>query len=251
VNKITLAAALAVGAACSIPAIGAPVPYNWTGTYAGVNLGDATGSSKLSTNVGESHYFDTDNIGPFNSQNSTKVHPSGFIGGAQVGYNKQDGHIVYGIEADIDSLDLNASKGDTNEYFDNVDTFTVNQSVKTSWLATVRPKIGWASGNSLYYVTGGVAFTDVSTNDNFSDEFGGAESASKKSNETGYALGAGIAYALPNNWIISGEYLYTKFGSVSSSGEITGGESEEFPGTLNHKADLTANIFRIAFSYKF
>jgi len=254
-NRTTIfvcAAAIAFGSGTAALAVPAKTPiYDWTGTYAGVNLGGATGSSDLKTSVGESNYFDTDNIAPFNGTGSTTVHPSGFVGGGQIGYNKQTDHIVYGIEGDFDALDLSASKGKTATYFDNADQYTINQSTKTTWLATVRPRVGYANGNSLVYATAGVAFTDVSAHASFSDGFDGVESASKKSTETGYVLGAGVAYALQGNWSISGEYLYANFGKVSYSGVIGGPDVSEFPGTLNHSANLSANLFRVALNYKF
>jgi outer membrane immunogenic protein len=54
---------------------------------------------------------------------------------------------------------------------------------------------------------------------------------------------------LTRTWSVKAEYLYVDFGDVSSTSavaETTGGAS-----TLNHSADLTANIVRAGINYRF
>src|SRR5215813_13981135 len=74
----------------------APAPvYNWTGWYAGVNLGASFGHVK--TDVNSAPIFATGL--PINGSPIVQItpgfgfsdiqHPSGFIGGAQIGYNWQ------------------------------------------------------------------------------------------------------------------------------------------------------------------
>ena len=63
------------------------------------------------------------------------------IGGFHIGYNWQNGQIVYGAEGDY------ASNGGFDDY-----------------LASIRARLGWAAGRYLLYATGGVAF--LGQNDN-------------------------------------------------------------------------------------
>lgn len=105
------------------PASAAPpyaVPMNWTGPYAGVNLGYRWGSSALTTD------------------------PSGFAGGLQGGYNYQSGQFVIGLETDIQ-----LSNAD--------DTFAAYK-FSNPWFGTLRGRIGWAMNNILLYGTGGFAY---------------------------------------------------------------------------------------------
>lgn len=249
-KRTLLITAIALGAACAVPAFAAGGNYNWSGRYGGLNLGDATASSNLKTFFGPNVITDPVNVAPFDANGSVKVHPSGFTGGIQAGVNHQTGHIVYGLEVDIDALDLSSSKREINPYVtDSIDFYNVNQSIKTTWLATARPRIGLASGNALVYITGGVAFTDISYHENFIDSADIVEHSSKTSDETGSVIGGGISYEMQNDWSITGEYLYTNFGKVSSSGIFTEGVNQF--GSNDHTSNLTASIFRLALNHKF
>ncbi len=60
------------------------------------------------------------------------------LGGVQLGYNWQNGHWVYGVEAD--------------------GSFGAHDR---DYLASLRGRLGWAYSSHLFYVTGGVGFTRV------------------------------------------------------------------------------------------
>ena len=99
-------------------------PDSWAGLYLGGNLGYAWGS--------------VDN-------NPTK--PSGFVGGAQAGYNFQQGQWVFGVEGDIQATGAE-------------DTFAP-WKFSNPWFGTVRGRAGYALNNILFYGTGGLAFGDL------------------------------------------------------------------------------------------
>jgi len=267
-NKQVILGGIAIAVlGAGAPLFAAPTPdYNWTGFYAGLNAGGASGRSDLKTSVASDGYFDQSTSVPsVDSHGSQTVSPSGFIGGIQAGYNQQSGHVVYGIEGDFDALDLSGSKSISAVYPDYApSSYIINQSVKTNWLVTVRPKIGWAQDRYLVYATGGLAYTQLQYHGSFNDNYNGDndpdttsfadgafESASKTESEAGYVLGLGAGYALQNNWSVSAEYLYVDFGRISTSGTLT---TSVYPGDsaiLNHSANLSSNIFRVALNYKF
>lgn len=62
-----------------------------------------------------------------------------FLGGIHAGYNFQSGQAVYGVEGD-------ASFGEGDKY---------------GYLASVRARLGYASGSYLFYATAGVAFAGI------------------------------------------------------------------------------------------
>src|SRR5437870_13556070 len=97
--------------------------------------------------------------------------------------------------------------------------FTVTQSIKTNWLLTARPRVGYATGHALLYATGGVAVTKLNYQEVFTDTFATArETGGSNKSKTGWVGGAGIEYQLTNNkhWSVKGEYLYADFGRTTT-----------------------------------
>jgi outer membrane immunogenic protein len=167
-------------------------------------------------------YFASTDVTQIASSGQSTLHPNGGTGGIQAGYNWQAGNIVYGVELDFDALGLSASRYITTEYISAAGTsFTINQSIKTDWLFTARPRIGWASNSWLWYVTGGLAVTELKYDNTFTDTFASAfEDGSIAKTKAGWAVGGGLEYGLTPNWSVKAEYLYMQFGDVSSSGVV-------------------------------
>jgi outer membrane immunogenic protein len=93
--------------AADMPVKGPPSPppapvYNWTGWYAGVNLGASFGHVKTEFNTEPVTVIVAPSSPIPGFSQSDISHPSGFIGGGQIGYNWQLSPIwVVGLEADI------------------------------------------------------------------------------------------------------------------------------------------------------
>ena len=83
-----------------------------------------------------------------------------FHGGGQLGYNRQlSNHVVVGLETDAQWSGIKASHQASN----GPGAFTVTDIGNgLDWFGTTRARLGWASGSTLTYVTGGVAYGDVS-----------------------------------------------------------------------------------------
>src|ERR1700691_5532687 len=150
--------------------------YSWAGPYLGGNLGYAWGS--------------VDN-------NATK--PSGFMGGAQSGYNWQTGPWVFGVEGDIEATGAE-------------DTFAP-WKFSNPWFGTVRRRAGYALNNVLFYGTGGLAFGELR-----GQTFGGV---TETHTNAGWTLGLGAEIGLAPNWSAKIEYLYVDL-SDSTFTTITG-----------------------------
>ena len=183
------------------------------------------------------------------------VNSNGFTGGGQAGYNLQTGNIVWGVEVDFNYFGLTGSTSGSAVYpCCAPTTFTVNSSVKTDWLLTARPRIGYASGNWLFYATGGLAVTNLKGSFTFTDTFAAAaESASFNTTKVGWTAGAGVEVGLGGNWTAKAEYLYVDFGSVSvSSSNLVAPAGTAWPmNGFTHNADLKANIVRAGLNYRF
>src|SRR5262249_31006942 len=142
------------------------------------------------------------------AQNQTS---NGITGGGQAGYNFQSGAWVIGLETDFGSMNLNSVKSGTAPYPCCPTTnFTITQTVETSWLDTLRPRVGFTGGPLLVYGTGGLAMTNVQYQSYFSDTFASAHEGTVpvlKSTQTGWAAGAGVEVKPGKHWSWKGEYL--------------------------------------------
>ena len=103
---------------------------------------------------------------------------------------------------------------------------------------------------ALFYVTGGLAVTNVKFTDSFGS-FGNTVVAAISSNTTrvGWTVGGGIEYAFTNNWSAKAEYLYADFGNFTQSipSCIACAVGSDIP--VTHK--YTENIGRVGLNYKF
>jgi outer membrane immunogenic protein len=148
---------------------------------------------------------------------------SGGLFGGQLGYNWQFGQTVLGLETDIQWSGI---KGSGNCAF--------GCETKNNWFGTARGRLGYAYDRWLPYVTGGLAYGDVEANPSF-----GFISQSKTS--TGWTVGAGVEFALAQNWTAKVEYLYMDLGDFSSV------VSAPAPTTV----DFKANIVRAGVNFRF
>jgi outer membrane immunogenic protein len=226
--------------------------YNWTGWYAGLNAGGAWGKSDVVTRAdGVGTYFAGTSVTSIAANGNDSVRPNGFTGGVQAGYNWQTGNLVTGLEADFNYFGTKASRSVTVTYPCCAPTsYTINQEVKTDWLFTARPRLGFTNNNWLWYATAGVAITNLKYNNSFTDTFAAAiENGSVSKTKVGWTAGAGAEYALLNSWSVKAEYLYVDFGSVSSTGTLTTvppGSTAPF----SHSAILKSHIVRFGINKK-
>jgi outer membrane immunogenic protein len=133
-------------------------------------------------------------------------------------------------------------------------TFTVNSSVSSDWLATVRGRVGFLAVPALLvYGTGGLAVANVKAVYLFTDNFGPAsESAAISTTRYGWTAGAGGEYALMNGWSIKAEYLYADLGRASTTSTNLIARGIPFPANVfTHTVNLHSNIGRVGINYKF
>jgi outer membrane immunogenic protein len=172
----------------------------------------------------------------------------GVLGGGQLGCNWQTGTLVLGLEGDFDSFRSNPNYNNNTNTLASGAAFSIAQSLTTNYLATVRPRIGIAADRNLAYITGGVAFTDVSYTETYSDANGGAGAATASRSLLGWAAGAGWEYAFADHWTVRAEYLIAGFPTTNTLGGIAG------PGgtnTLHGSADVLIQGLRAALNFKF
>jgi outer membrane immunogenic protein len=218
---LALAAALAAGLGLAPAATAAdlggrpppakfdPIPYqapfSWTGIYVGAHAG--YGWSDIDWH--EVPAFDGSHEG------------SGWLAGAQIGYNWQRGRLVYGLEADITSTWVDGARGCCDH--------TVN------WLYSVRGRAGLTGydNRTLFYVTAGGAWADIDY----------ASLGAHSSTHFGWVAGAGIERALAPNVTARVEYLYYNFDSDTAPAGTLG------PGATD--LDPSMHTVRFGVNFKF
>jgi outer membrane immunogenic protein len=178
-----------------------PPAFSWTGFYVGANAGYGWG------NVNANGFA---NVGDLD----------GFVGGGQVGYNYQMGQFVLGLEADLQAADLSSGN--------NLGLL----NVKTDYFGTVRARAGVAFDRFMPYITGGWAYGNVKTS------IPAIGFSSDRSHTGGFAVGAGLEYAVTNNIIAGVEYLYVDLGEKNIAGAGT-------------KVGTDFSVVRARLSYKF
>ena len=250
--------AFAAVAALTFAAAPSQAQTYWGGPYVGANIGAASGQSttRQSTVFSPTGYFATTSVPAINTAGLQRLTPDGFMGGLHGGYDWQFGSIVAGLIGEFGALDLSQSHTATVTYPCCAPTgFTVTNKVSTEWFASVRPRVGYAFGSVLPYLTAGATLTNLKTNFSFTDTFATAsETANKTSTVVGWSVGTGVEVALDNHWSFKGEYLYTDFGRVRANGNAITAFTPPiaFPtNTFNHTADLRVNAIRVGFSYRF
>jgi outer membrane immunogenic protein len=211
------AAGLAIAVVAPAKAASRGYP-DWTGFYAGALLGGAWGTSDTSTSTAEvpGGEFAPPAIAAFNAAGPQSIKPGSLIGGFDAGYNWQAGNYLAGIEGDIEWLHLSGSASSGPQLIPGGvgNTFTITSSADIDWLATLRGRVGFASGNWLFYATGGAAFTTLHGSFQFSETFSpSTEAASVSGSKTGYTVGGGVETYLWQHWSVKAEYLFVDFGN--------------------------------------
>jgi outer membrane immunogenic protein len=168
------------------PTMVAPM-WSWTGFYIGVNGGYSWADSVHTDSAGVT--------------SGTFTQRGGLIGGT-VGYNWQTGPAVLGLEADLDWARVTGSAlcGGGSNCFTEMRSF-----------GTVRGRLGYAAGNWMPYITGGLALADL----NVGQTFPGVVPTDQW--RAGWTIGGGLEALFAPGWSAKIEYLYADFGGSAAS----------------------------------
>jgi outer membrane immunogenic protein len=183
--------------------------------------------------------------------------PGGFTGGGQGGFNWQTGPLVLGLETDYEYLGQKGTRsvGPITYPCCAPTAYSIKQKLKTDNLFTLRPRVGWAANNFLFYVTSGLALSEVNTSFKFSDTFASARaSGSRTLLRPGWTAGGGVEYGITPNWTVRGEYLYASLNTIEAENSNLSAFTPPitFPANkFTQKGDLASNIMRVAVNFKF
>ena len=262
-NSLLGIAALSVAATSGFAESAYPASpsHNWSGFYLGLNAGGNWDAAHATTTVaptGPTSFFIACAVcvTAIAGLGDQTFHTGELTGGVQGGYNWQVGNFVAGIELDAEPF-RNSGSITASQPFPvaPANTQTISSSFNSQWLFSVRPRLGVATGNFLFYGTGGLAVTRLNTAWTYSTDFNApcdCESASVTSIKERFIFGGGIENALPGNWLIGVEYLHVNFGTIvaaSNNFMVPGGIN--WTDTFNHSISLTTNTVRVRLNKQF
>lgn len=278
--------------------------HDWNGYYSGANLGGAFGASDFATAGGSGFPFFEGQVYPtleafsglpavIFAYGSNSASSTSFTVGAQLGYNYYANGMLFGLEADANLLHIRNSVTTTalghsfsfpvppGTPVGPATTYTFHNELDADYVLTLRPRIGTDFAGGIAYATGGLALTQLNYSHSFrapGGTFNGlSEDASASEIKLGWSLGGGFEFPISDNVSFKTEYLFTRFGDVTSEhnkilgtpvglnpanvvgcGEDTGQGLKAFGDAtiptpqqcFDHKANLDLQLFRVGLNFK-
>jgi outer membrane immunogenic protein len=191
---------------------------------------------------------------------ANSANASSWIGGAQGGYNWQNGSAVYGFETDFSFTNLKSSMSDGLGCSPSpcsppiVPPPSANTSSGVDWYGTVRGRLGWTTGPLLFYGTGGLAYGKVNLNSSFNSTFGGLSLSLNSQTSpvrAGGVLGGGIDYMVNPNVLVNLGYQYVDLGTVNVASSATGNCGGNCSITQNASAHAQFQVISLGLNWKF
>ena len=182
----------------------------------------------------------------------------GFLGGGQIGINKQLGSLVFGLELDGSWADMEGSQtvAEGGPFFN----FLISQTTasKIDGIVTFAGRAGLAADRWFVFAKGGVAY--VNENHSFTGDAsafvppGILQSVAVGGNEYRIAplVGFGAEYALGGNWSVKGEYNYVHLGSRDV--RLTGSDTlfgVTTPVVIDQQIEQAIHLAKVGVNYRF
>jgi outer membrane immunogenic protein len=210
----------------------------WQGFYAGINAGYGHNAGNINAPI-------------WGVKSKDEEHS--FIGGIQVGANRQYGDIVVGIEADFNDSRLEDSEYIYSDYKYTEDYH--HHDSKVDWFSTLRGRIGYAPHqNLLLFVTGGAAMGRIESKTRFetdytNDEMDTSWSSSARDTRFGGVVGAGAEYSVASRWSVKAEYLFIDLGTKTNvvNGTYVNGDAKTY--SVKNKGQFST--FRLGVNFRF
>lgn len=213
---------------------------DWSGLYVGAHVGYGQGDASTKDDLkdwcvpGDTACIKKF-VGPFNFD------VDGAFGGGTIGYNYQIGSLLLGVEADLGYLNIEGTKKISSSV--GSPKYQLLE-VEGGFYALLGGRVGFISGNALFYGKGGYVYwdadaTQTTTTPGFTTHGTGALD--------GYAVGGGVEYGLGQGWSVKGEYLRMGFN------EADGNQTRDDDGYTfgNHTKIDSIDTFKAGINYRF
>ncbi len=190
----------------------------WQGPYAGINAGGLFSST--SATIGENN-----TVGGFSGNGS------GFMGGAQAGYNWMVGPVMLGAEVDFQG------STETTNLFGGAGNSQIAATSAIPWFSTFRARVGYPVGSVMPYITGGAVWGHQ-TLSGFDTAVG---NFSASNNFWTYAVGVGMEGRIAQAWTMKLEYLWIGSPDTALSS----------PASTSIDERSIGNVVRVGLNYHF
>lgn len=219
----------------------APVPVvDWSGVYVGVHTGYGGGMTDW---TGEGLNYPA----------------AGFLGGGQIGINKQIASLVFGVELEGSWANINGTQalttGSTGPFF--LGTLTDKANSRLDGMVSFAGRAGLAADSWFVFAKGGLAgvWQTHSLDRTLSDVFGFTmvQNVSGREFRTAPMIGLGAEYALDAHWSVKAEYDYLRLNTktVPLSGPATFGGVAVPAFTLNEQISQDAvHLIKVGANYR-
>lgn len=182
-----------------------PAFYNWTGFYAGVQIGHSWGQDTTK------EFFTAGRV-PVRSDYVYDYSADSLIGGGHLGFNYQMGSLVLGVEGDLEASNASGGFNDAGGRPGPIIDPGGIVRVKQDWQGSVRARIGYAFDRFMIYGSAGVSFSQFEYS--YFNPFPLVRAGEgDKFSRTGFTVGGGANYAITDNVILGLDYRYTDYGS--------------------------------------
>lgn len=230
------------------------IASNWAGFYAGGHAGALNGTATFADPYGPSVFGD-------------RVTSTGFLAGAQIGYNWVVApRWVAGVGADASYID---SSGTNTCMQATITLIGSNCKAAPRVLATLTGRVGYAidpDGRTLLYGKGGAAWTNNHLSVNPGNAFGATKTALtgdspvqsdptfSHASSWGWTVGLGIERSITPAWSLTAEYDYHRFGhaEIMTPGTVsvtTAGEVTAIPGSTS-AVPQDLHVFKLGLNYR-
>lgn len=218
--------------------LAAPIPFTWTGCYAGVQAGYA--------------WKRNDFIDPTRAvfaDAPVATNSDGALLGGQLGCNYQfSSNWVIGIEGDWDWTNL---QGNSDPFFGGKSDPLYS---KTDSIASVTGRIGYAFNRWMIYGKGGAGFEHNRYSLTFPGfvlppPIGATPTTVYNASEwqTGWVAGVGVEWAITDNWSTQIEYDHYDFGSHGVALAVSPPGAPPIAATINDHVDAV----KLGLNYRF
>ncbi len=210
-----------------------PKYFTWTGGYIGLQVGGAW--QQFGETVSAPLLPPIAGVPGLPGYDTTSALSKGAIFGGHLGFNYQFApFLVVGLEGDGEGSTLH------NYGFSYGSGFgPYSLETYSNIRASIRGRLGYATGHWLLYTTAGAAWANFSTTHNF--VFPGNSDVSNFT-PVGWTVGAGVEYAFMGNLSARVEYRYTDYGTSTVYSQAPG---------LTYSDRATEHSLRGGISYRF
>jgi outer membrane immunogenic protein len=226
--------------------------YDWTGLYAGGNLGYGLVYGGVDFNpLPDAATFA--NLAPV----TLSTNPAdGLSGGGQIGFNTQSGDWISGLEGDFQKGPAGGSTSTPivqNNGIPVPGPAFLQTRVTTNWFATLRLRTGFTPLYRLWvYGTGGLAYGSVNYLGITDFQPSGGKydyESSYDKIKLGWTVGVGAEWVIDWKWSVKFEDLYYDLGDENSTADAS--PSPDPPDQVGYHWKTQANIVRVGVNYKF